>query len=192
MSERIVEAIREGEIVRMPEFQALSEDLFILRPAETIEAKANAIIAKQLPPISERVLDLTKSGKNPSLIDKWRREKIDYRKNNVLRDLIPNFNWEISKVRRARNLTRKQLANAIGFSEEDIKIAENGGLPQDNFFLINKLESFLKISLRRDNHVSAEVNLAELQRRKEDEVKHSQTMNNRDSSVLGRDIEIVD
>lgn len=205
MEERVVEAIRDGEVVRVSESQARQEDLFIIRRAEVIEAVTNAEIAKSMPQegSSHRVLDLTrKEGRvNVSLLDKWKREGTDYKKNNVVKELIDNFHWDIVKIRKSRNLSRKQLADAIGFKEEDIKMVENGRLPEDNFFLVNKLEGFLKINLRKNKPANSEVSLADLQRVKEvksiaeDRPTHENSKSkNPDSmkNLLGEDIEILE
>lgn len=60
--ERMVEAIREGEVIRVPEIQAIREDLFILRPAESIEARSNTEIARAMSK-NDNVIDLTKKEK---------------------------------------------------------------------------------------------------------------------------------
>lgn len=189
--ERMVEAIREGEVIRVPEIQAIREDLFILRPAESIEARSNTEIARAMSK-NDNVIDLTKKEKRGiSRLDSWKREGRDYKKNNVVKDLIDNFNWEIAKLRRKRNISRKQLSEAIGVSEENLKIIENGGLPEDNFIIINRIESFFKVNLKKNPNAGREVNLAELQ--KKNEIKETARPSEESiKSIFGKDIEIID
>ncbi len=64
-------------------------------------------------------------------------------------DLIDNFHWVIMRARRLKKLTREQLARELSESEVAIKMAEQGILPEDDYRLVNKLESFLGIDLRK-------------------------------------------
>ncbi len=65
-------------------------------------------------------------------------------------DLIDNFHWVIMRARRLKKLTQEQLARELSESEVAIKMAEQGILPEDDYRLVNKLESFLGINLRKD------------------------------------------
>jgi len=65
-------------------------------------------------------------------------------------DLIDNFHWVIMRARRLKKLTQEQLAHDLSESEAAIKMAEQGILPEDDYRLVNKLESFLGIRLRKD------------------------------------------
>jgi len=62
-------------------------------------------------------------------------------------DLVDNFHWIIMRVRRLKKLTQKKLAQEISESEVAIKMAERGVLPEDDYRLVNKLESFLGIKI---------------------------------------------
>ncbi len=62
-------------------------------------------------------------------------------------DLVENFHWVIMRARRAKHITASQLAKEIAEAEIAIKMAENGVLPEDDFRLIKKLESYLGIKL---------------------------------------------
>jgi len=46
-------------------------------------------------------------------------------------------------------LNRKQVAEKIGVSEEKIKALENGIVPRGDMGLINRVEEFFSVSLRR-------------------------------------------
>jgi ribosome-binding protein aMBF1 (putative translation factor) len=167
MSEIMVDALREGEIVTVPEALALEEDLFILRRHEVVSSK---ILVSESPK------------RNTSKPIGWKSYEPEYKKNYVIKELIDNFHWEIIKARKARNLSRKQMGDSIGVSEPNLRLVEHGELPSDDFVLINKIQSFLKINLRRDGKsfsdvsvkelsTPSEVTLASLQRMKEREEK---------------------
>lgn len=146
MSDRLVDVIKEGQIITIPESQARHEELFVLRVHEKRDLVAS------LPSIESR----RRSGRTSAPLapvkspPKWHSYQSTYKKNNVVKELIDNFHWEVGKARKARAMTRLQLANAVGFPEAVIKMVENGELPSDDFILVNKLQSFLGINLRRD------------------------------------------
>ena len=51
---------------------------------------------------------------------------------------------------KSRGMTRKQFAEAIRASENDVKMIENGVLPSPDFVLINKIEQLFGITLRKN------------------------------------------
>jgi len=182
MENNLVEVIKEGEIVKMPKWQAQDEDLFILRNISDNKIKVEA-----------KIIDFTSPKKTKiKKVESW--NKNSYKRNNVFNSLIDNFHWQIIKVRRSKGLTRKQLADKIGEDEKTLKIIENGGLPEDNFFLIGKIEKFLSINLRKEKPVEAGITLADLQKMDEkkvlEEIDKSRGIDS--DSVLGKDIEIID
>lgn len=181
--EKLVDVIKEGEILRVTESQAKAEDLFILRRVE-IEQRDSSQNTSKIPQ--------DQSYKKPSILDSWKRGETGYKKNDVISDLVPNFNWDISSKRRQKNLSRRQLAEKAGVTEEEIKNVELGILTRDDFSLISKIENVLGISLRKNN--VAPVNLAQLQKSKEEKEKAPQKEEKSDSkkSVLGNDIEIIE
>jgi ribosome-binding protein aMBF1 (putative translation factor) len=186
--ERLVDVIKEGEIIRIPEWQARSEDLFILR---TVSFEQSAPQAVSPSSVQQKADPLAKK---PSLLDSWKRGEGYYKKNNVISDLVSNFHWEISSKRRTKGLSRKQLAEKAGIVEEDLKMIEMGSLPRDDFVLISRIENALGISLRKNS--VAPVNLSELQKRNELQ-KMQKTEKEKDQespakSILGDDIEIID
>lgn len=169
--QNIVEAIREGEIVRVPESQAREEELFILRRIS--EAVRDESPAPQQAAIAPRLIDPTakyKTGMRRDIprIETWR--KAPYKRNNVLAELKENFHWEIIRKRRGLGMTRKQFADKLGETEEKLKIVENGGLPEDNFSMIIKIERALNLDLRKDK-ARSEVTLAELQNLGEEKMR---------------------
>lgn len=178
--ERLVDAIKEGEVVRISESQALAEDLFILKRFDTSKfdysAPAETVVQKS------RVQE-----KSPNLFESWKRGDL-VNKNNVISDLVPNFHWEILNKRRSKGLSRLQLASATGISESDLRLIEMGKLPSDDFVYISKIENHLGINLRRDR-VNA-VNWADLQKRQSEKKEEKKFENN--PKVLGDEIEILD
>ncbi len=63
--------------------------------------------------------------------------------------LIDNFHWVIMRGRRAKHLTKKQLAEAIAEPELAVNLAEKGILPENSSKIIAKLENYLGIRIRK-------------------------------------------
>jgi transcriptional regulator with XRE-family HTH domain len=192
MVDEYVDVIKEGQIQRVSETEAKAEGFFILRRPTLVPGTP----PKSPPPMI----------RSPSK----QKYSLDYAHNNVRLDLIDHFNWEIAKYRKLKNLTRRQLGNLVGATEEHIKMVENGELPADNFALINRLEHYLGISLRKastgavqavarnsSTHAVTErisreadknISLAELQKRKAMRDKEKQHV----STLSGGDIELIE
>lgn len=143
----LVEAIENGRIVRVREDYARREGLMILRGVN-IEQNKEKVSGGTETNLRKRGGD-EGYARNVYGVDEFRKPLHIYG-NEVIRELIPNFQWEISRARRAKNITRKQLADAIGEQERAIKMIENGILVKDDFVLINKVQEHLKINLRKD------------------------------------------
>lgn len=135
MQRRVVEAIHEGRLVRAYEDDALREGLFILRFVDGLPSSAQA---KKVKPEEEKKL----------LFDDYRRPLRN--KDNVTKELSDNFHWLIMEKRKSRGMTRKQFGDAVRASENDIKMIENGVLPSPDFVLINRIEQYCGISLRKN------------------------------------------
>jgi len=190
--EGIVEVIREGEIVRMSETQAIDEDLFILRK----------IIEPEREPVEEEIPVAARkqsSVASISRLETWKARKFNYKKNRVFEDLLDNFHWQISRARRAKGLTRQQLADNIGANDEEMKMIEMGELPKDDFVLINKIESNLGINLRKEKK-KGDVTLADLQKMDEANIQNQiekshmkeAGLEGEEERISGEDIEIVE
>ena len=192
-SKGFVEAIRDGEIVRVPHSVALEEDLFILR---TLGAEPQQTIQQNLPVQNRRAPEQ----KQGSVFSDWKTGKFGMKKNNVLADLLPNFRWEIAKQRKSRNLTRNKLAEIIRASEHEVKLLELGELPADDFVLISRIEQFFGINLRKYGLATTAVNLADLQKRKEEHEKAAKakaytnktSVSGAKGDFSGSEIELVD
>lgn len=215
MVDRLVDAIKEGQIITLPESQARQEELFVLRVHEKRD------LVSELPSVESR----RRSGRSNAPLapsrqpPKWHSYQPEYRKNNVVKELKDNFHWEIGKARKARSLTRLQLANALNVPENVIKMVENGELPSDDFVLVNKLQTYLGINLRRDGKTfelpssglmsprdapkgpayipkpdfrREDLSLADLQRMKEarEKARHSPGEQSSKDALAGDDIEL--
>ena len=185
-----VEAIKDGEIIRVSETVAILEDLFVLRKitGQTQQASTHSDIKSLKPKDSLR---------DNSIMFDWKHGKFGGKKNNVMQDLVPNFNWEISKNRKLKNMSRLKLAQLINSTEEEVKMAELGELLKDDFVLISRLEQIFGINLRRHPQSIAQVNVADLQKKNE-QIKKDASVNGlgqtskNSSSLSGNDIEILD
>ena len=88
------------------------------------------------------------TGKEPTLRDLVDR-KIKTNTFQTPSDLVPNFHWTIQQIRRARRITREEFAKAIGESEGAVRLLEQGIIPNGDYKIINKIESYLKVNLRK-------------------------------------------
>ena len=72
-------------------------------------------------------------------------------KSSSRKDLVDNFHWVLMRIRRAKKITQKQLAENIGEPELAIKLAEEGIIAENSDMLVKKLENYFKIKLFREN-----------------------------------------
>ena len=153
-----VEAIEEGRIVKVTEDYARREGLLIVRKqSDSTEGNVSSnlsgfrqeLVVGGLGSGISGVPDRGRMSRRDFKMETLRKP-LHYYKNEVVADLVDNFHWQISSVRKAKNMTRRQLAQKVGENEETIKMVENGILPQDNYILINKIQSTLGINLRKE------------------------------------------
>ncbi len=185
-----VEAIKDGEIIRVLESVAILEDLFILRKIVNPSQQATSSFVQSSVKSKETM-------RNSTIMFDWKHGKFGGKKNNVMQDLVPNFNWEISRNRKLKNMSRLKLAQMINSTEEEVKMVELGELPKDDFVLISRVENVFGINLRKHPASIAQVNIADLQKRneqikKEQEIKISKDIFKDSTSFAGNDIEILD
>ncbi len=64
-------------------------------------------------------------------------------------NLVDNFHWILMRARRKRKLTQFQIAKELTEPITAIKMAEQGILPEDNYQLLSKLESFFGVNLMK-------------------------------------------
>ena len=142
----MVDAIEEGRIVKVPEDYAKREGLLILRrPSEAVLE----------PKVKEKKEEEARRNKGFIGMDDLRRP-LKSRQSDLMRELVDNFHWVLLEKRKGKALTRKKLAEMVGESETNIKMIESGVLPMNNFILVNKLESFYGISLRKNKVPSSD------------------------------------
>jgi len=142
--ERFVDAIENGKIVKVSEDYARREGLLILRKSSQLSI--------QPAPISKKEEEAKKSRSFIGMEDL--RKPLSTKDNGLLRELVENFHWILVRKRKDRLLTRKKVADDIGEDELSVKIIENGVLPANNFILLNKLENYYGISLRKNRVVA--------------------------------------
>jgi ribosome-binding protein aMBF1 (putative translation factor) len=136
-----VEAIEDGRIVRVTEDYARREGLLILRKQAHV---SDAPLS-----VKEKKDEGIRKNKGFVGMDDLRKP-LKSQKTEVMNELLDNFHWILLEKRKSRGLTRKKAAEALGESEMNIKMIENGVLPMNNFVLVNKLESYYGVSLRRN------------------------------------------
>ena len=143
--EKLYNAISPKGIVKVCKKCAVSERLPIIKkPTESqiTESKRYRTVQERLALMTnQRVLN--KEVTLRDLIDK------KFKAGNPHPDLIDNFHWTIQRIKRARRITREQFAKAIGESEATVRMIEQGFLPEDNYKIISKIESYFGINLRK-------------------------------------------
>jgi len=175
-----VEAIEDGKIVSVSEKYAREEGLPILRRPSV----------KPLHPSPAQEPQSTKDIRKESRLDFLDRLKkpADWKEKQVLNELLENFHWHIRVERKKKGITRKNLAQMVGESEETIRTIEYGRLPIKDFVLVNKIQSALKINLRKDGKNYNQPASEMLERPKKFSLKNQDSQND----LSGSDIEILE
>ncbi len=187
--QNIVEAIEEGKIVRVSEVYAKREGLPILRKSRPGAPQEKATSSPETKKIIQKEF---RDERSKRMLD-YLRKPTGWQEKQVISELIPNFSWHISKARRNKSLTRKQLAKLVNTDEDSIKLLENGLLPNPDFILINKIQIALNINLRKDKQdFTKEMTLDRMKnqaQKQEDAPKKAEVDH---ENILGEDIEIID
>jgi ribosome-binding protein aMBF1 (putative translation factor) len=153
---RLYDAISNRGLIKICADCASREDIPIVKhPTEEQITESKTPGSKS---VRDRLKNMQKHdffiGKEPTL-----RDLVDKKfKTNTFQtpsDLIPNFHWTIQQIRRVRKITREQFAKGIGESEATIRMVEEGILPNGDYKIINKIESYLGITLRKASSQSA-------------------------------------
>lgn len=111
--------------------------------------------------------------------DRFVKEKVPKRD-----DMIDNFHWIIMRARRNKKMTVTQLAREIGGSEREVKMAEQGVLPEGDYRIVQRLETVLGINILKpevaerleqkkkqlgfDEHTAKTLTISDLQEIKKD------------------------
>jgi ribosome-binding protein aMBF1 (putative translation factor) len=147
---RLLDVISSKGIVKVCEQCAEIEDMPVFRRPTTFqlkEAEKKPIIYSREP---EKKPEETKTEITLKEIADRNYEKTISQEKKPSPDLVDNFHWIVMRTRRMKKLTQEQLAGEISESTAAIKMAEKGILPEDDYRLVNKLESFLGIKIVKD------------------------------------------
>ena len=153
---RLFEMISSKGIINLCSACSKEEDMPVLRRPTTFQLKdaekeqgfyrkASVEISKR--PEKDKEQERAEMSLK-KLVDKKYKETIS-KELKPRPDLVDNFHWIIMRARRMKKLTQKQLAQEIVEAEAAINMAEQGILPEDDYRLVNKLESFLNIKIRK-------------------------------------------
>ncbi|MFH1308309.1 MAG: helix-turn-helix transcriptional regulator [archaeon] len=159
---RLLDAIDGDEIVRICEECALVEEIPIIRKPTSYQLRETDKPYTVYQRLSRMAgLPASKTEDKVKLtLDKLTKAK-NYdkpsfeikRQQSIARNkplyLVDNFHWHIQAARRKKHLTLKQVSDALGESEEAVKMIESGDLPGDGDRIINKLEQYFGIFLRK-------------------------------------------
>ncbi|MBW6442226.1 hypothetical protein K0A97_00380 [Patescibacteria group bacterium] len=150
---------KEKGVVKVCENCAKKEDMPILRRPTTFQLKKSEtkrvydnLLSARNKEGSFKVQQRSPIGKNKEeitlreIVDRNYKQTSSQKKEPQL-DLVDNFHWVIMRARRLKKITQENLAREISESEAAIKMVEQGILPEDEYRLISKLESFLGIKL---------------------------------------------
>lgn len=145
---RLYDAISERGVVKICGDCNAIEHFPIIRKAtdtQIAESQRQKSVREMLTGASKSKLLAGREMSLRELVDRNMKE----RKEKLPSDLIDNFNWNIQRIRRARKITREQFSKGIGESEATVRMIESGILPNNDYKIINKIESYLGISLRK-------------------------------------------
>lgn len=84
-------------------------------------------------------------------------------------DLIENFHWTIMRARRMKHLTPKELGEAIKEPEIAIKVLEQGKVPENNPGIIDKIQTYFGIRIKKEKFYSREEIRKEISKIKNDD-----------------------
>lgn len=150
---RLFEALLQGQkgIVKICELCSRKEDMPIIKKPTTEQLKEAEKRPRYFGGHQPKDQVYRKSGTETtlrSIIDKNYKSSVSMEK-KPRPDLVDNFHWLIMIGRRKKKLSQEQLAKEIGEPETVIKMAEQGFLPEDDYKIITKLESFLGVKLKK-------------------------------------------
>lgn len=166
---KLLDVILDDEIVKICENCVKDESIPIIKRPTTSQLKESErpyTVKERLRRMAglrgrekEEISKIAKNLTDVTLDDLWKRkkereleEKFELsKKMNKPLNLIDNFHWHVFMARRNKKLTRKALAELLGESETAIKMIESKELPDESLGLINKLEQFFNIKLKRED-----------------------------------------
>ncbi len=145
---KLNDAIGKSGIVKICDRCNIFEKLPIIKKVnpEKISEEVN-----KRPLTYQEKFDKKFSKKEPTLRDLIEK-KMNLDKQEYPEDLIENFNWVIKRIRRLRKITLSQLSKEINESEETLKMLEDGIIPSGIYRIVNKIEDYFNINLRKKGH----------------------------------------
>lgn len=163
---RLYEAIIKNGLVKICENCSVKESIPILKGIKDLklkESERNLTVYERLSKMAglDPEKHKEKFGKGSEILERQNEElrKVVERKQKLAfpalryaavrekEDLVRNYHWLIFTTRRARRITQLKLAEAIGESEASIKLVERGILPDNYHPFINKLQTYLGVTL---------------------------------------------
>ncbi|MGV8152178.1 MAG: helix-turn-helix domain-containing protein [Candidatus Nanoarchaeia archaeon] len=151
---RLYDAIYEGDSASLCERCALIENIPLIRKpneGQIKESEKDYGVYDRL----NRMRGVVPEKKQETTILRDRLKEIELKPENQApkseMNLIDHFYWHIMNARRHQGFTQKQLAGHINELETDIQMLERGRFPLNYKRIIYKIESFLKINLRRQD-----------------------------------------
>jgi len=147
---RLSDAISESGIVMICSSCNAIEKLPIIKRATTEQIKQSErqqTVREKMAGFTGRPL-ITREPTLRDIVDRNYKEKMA-KDIKPRPDLIDNFNWVIMRERRLKHISRDKFAKDLGESETSIRMIESGILPEDDNRLINKIEAYLGIILRK-------------------------------------------
>lgn len=150
---KLFDAVNDGKIIKICERCSIIENIPVIRKPSSSQLKESEKSLR----VYDRMKRMVGLGPSKSEEKFFLRDKLKELDNNPWLErpeekpleLIDFFYWEIMKTRRRKGLSQKQLANYLGESENAIQMIEKGNLPPNPRILVDKLERFLHIRLRK-------------------------------------------
>lgn len=150
---KLFDAVHNGKIIKICERCSIIENIPVIKKPSASQLKESEKSMR----VYDRMKRLMGLGQSKSEETFFLRDKLKELDNNPWLErpeekpleLIDFFYWEIMKTRRRKGLSQKQLANYLGESEKAIQMMEKGNLPENPRILVDKLERFLHIRLRK-------------------------------------------
>lgn len=176
----LVKAIDNNEVISICENCAMLENIPIMRKP-TLAQLENINKTKNVKDRMAKISGVNRQEKPEEkfatiTLDNLRKPK-DYKtkldtrfamsKTHEPINLIDNFHWDIVAARRKMRISRHQLAERIGESELAVELLENKQTPEGSLRVINKLEQFFGIKLKKEDLKEKEELIAQLKAKKE-------------------------
>ncbi len=146
---RLLDAIYENEMVNVCENCANKEDIPVIK--KPTEEQFNSI--KKNFTVNERLRKM--SGLSLQSTQTEIKKIVPVQTRDF--GLISNFNWSITRARRFKGLSKKQVAELIAEDEKKITDLEQGSVSEETFPALRKIEQLFRLNLQKSNVQTPEV-----------------------------------